>query len=303
MIDLFLGAAGLIDHGKPELAPARVDAAADRLPDEKRRCVAIDVRSAERALNDFRPRTFKALGRKHLICNILGSAAGPFVVLMACAAILVNPSASECFGALRLFHWEYSGIALTQEFVRKDFQELRLQEPHYARHIVRQFSNWRAITFFDTALMCTGQGRLSGDRVGLTERGLTRSKELPTPLEGRLAYFGRTGVLSSSIQNWWPAAVKRRETVPHSHALVASDGTRTKVGHRISFQITTLRVLKENRLLAFATTAGLTSVGACDILGGARRCLISSCEYLDQIGFTRRESDLRYPTFTASPAV
>ena len=53
-IDLILGTAGHIDHGKTSLIRALTGSDTDRLPEEKRRGITIELGFAELDIDDFR---------------------------------------------------------------------------------------------------------------------------------------------------------------------------------------------------------------------------------------------------------
>jgi selenocysteine-specific elongation factor len=84
--DLILGTAGHIDHGKTSLVKALTGVDCDRLPDEKRRGITIDIGFASLDLGDFRLGVVDVPGHERFIRNMLAGATGIDLALLVVSA-------------------------------------------------------------------------------------------------------------------------------------------------------------------------------------------------------------------------
>jgi selenocysteine-specific elongation factor len=115
MIDLILGTAGHIDHGKTSLVRALTGVDTDRLPEEKRRGITIDLGFAELALGDCRLGIVDVPGHERFVRNMLAGASGIDLALLVVAADdSVKPQTREHLEILRLLDLEQGVIALTK---------------------------------------------------------------------------------------------------------------------------------------------------------------------------------------------
>ncbi len=115
MIDLILGTAGHIDHGKTALVHALTGVDTDRLPEEKRRGITIDLGFAELLLGDFRLGIVDVPGHERFVRNMLAGASGIDVALLVIAADdSIKPQTREHLEILRLLDLEQGVIALTK---------------------------------------------------------------------------------------------------------------------------------------------------------------------------------------------
>jgi selenocysteine-specific elongation factor len=115
MIDLILGTAGHIDHGKTSLVRSLTGADTDRLPEEKRRGITIDLGFAELLLGDCRLGIVDVPGHERFVRNMLAGASGIDLALMVVAADdSVKPQTREHLEILRLLDLEQGVIALTK---------------------------------------------------------------------------------------------------------------------------------------------------------------------------------------------
>ena len=74
--DLILGTAGHIDHGKTSLIKALTGVDTDRLPEEKRRGITIELGYAELPLGDFRLGIVDVPGHERFVRTMLSGATG-----------------------------------------------------------------------------------------------------------------------------------------------------------------------------------------------------------------------------------
>jgi selenocysteine-specific elongation factor len=134
MRSIIVGTAGHIDHGKTALVRALTGVDADRLPEEKRRGITIDLGFAELDLDDVRIGFVDVPGHERFIKNMLAGAHGIDVVALVIAADEgVMPQTREHFDICRLLDVRKGIIVITKtdtvdeellELVRAEAEEL-----------------------------------------------------------------------------------------------------------------------------------------------------------------------------------
>ncbi|MEK6233555.1 MAG: selenocysteine-specific translation elongation factor [Planctomycetales bacterium] len=113
--DLILGTAGHIDHGKTSLVKALTGVDADRLPEEKKRGITIELGFAELELGDFRLGIVDVPGHERFVRNMLAGATGIDLALLVVAADdSVKQQTREHLEILRLLGIPLGVIALTK---------------------------------------------------------------------------------------------------------------------------------------------------------------------------------------------
>ena len=127
---LILATAGHIDHGKTSLIRALTGVNADRLPEEQRRGITIDLGFAELDVGDYRLGIVDVPGHERFIRNMLAGATGTDLALLVVAADdSVKPQTREHLEILRLLEIEAGVIALTKcDLAEEDWIELVEQE-------------------------------------------------------------------------------------------------------------------------------------------------------------------------------
>ena len=112
---LILGTAGHIDHGKTALVRALTGTDTDRLPEEKKRGITIDLGFAELELGEYRLGIVDVPGHERFVRNMLAGATGIDVALFVVAADdSVKPQTREHLEILRLLDLSAGVIALTK---------------------------------------------------------------------------------------------------------------------------------------------------------------------------------------------
>src|SRR5260370_41261351 len=100
---VIVGTAGHIDHGKSALVEALTGTHPDRLAEEKRRGITIDLGFAFLEENGVRFGIVDVPGHERFVSNMLAGAAGIQLVLLAIAAgESLKPQAREHFAICRL---------------------------------------------------------------------------------------------------------------------------------------------------------------------------------------------------------
>src|SRR6516225_9471569 len=113
--DLILGTAGHIDHGKTALVKALTGIDCDRLPEEKKRGITIDIGFASLDLGDYRLGIVDVPGHERFIKNMLAGATGiDLAVLVIAADDSIMPQTREHLELLRLLGLKHGVVALTK---------------------------------------------------------------------------------------------------------------------------------------------------------------------------------------------
>ncbi len=113
--DLILGTAGHIDHGKTSLIRALTGVDTDRLPEEKKRGITIDLGFAELVLGQYRLGIVDVPGHERFVRNMLAGATGMDLALLVVAADdSIKPQTREHLEILRLLDLHAGVIAITK---------------------------------------------------------------------------------------------------------------------------------------------------------------------------------------------
>ena len=124
--DLILGTAGHIDHGKTSLIRALTGTDTDRLPEEKKRGITIELGFAQLQVGDFRLGIVDVPGHERFVRNMLAGATGMDLVMLVVAADdSIKPQTVEHLDILRLLNRQAGVIALTKcDLAEPDWLEL-----------------------------------------------------------------------------------------------------------------------------------------------------------------------------------
>ncbi|MEZ5307159.1 MAG: selenocysteine-specific translation elongation factor [Pyrinomonadaceae bacterium] len=125
-MNIIIGTAGHIDHGKTSLVRALTGVDADRLPEEKKRGITIDLGFAELAEGKRRIGFVDVPGHERFVKNMLAGASGiDAVVLVVAADEGVMPQTREHFDICRLLGIKNGIIAITKtDLAEEEFTEL-----------------------------------------------------------------------------------------------------------------------------------------------------------------------------------
>ena len=133
-LELIVGTAGHIDHGKTALVRALTGVDADRLPEEKQRGITIDLGFAEMDLGEVRLGFVDVPGHEKFVKNMLAGAHGiDLVALVIAADEGVMPQTREHFDICRLLETKSGLVVITKtdlvddellELVKLDASEL-----------------------------------------------------------------------------------------------------------------------------------------------------------------------------------
>ncbi|REJ76132.1 MAG: selenocysteine-specific translation elongation factor [Acidobacteria bacterium] len=125
-MDLVVGTAGHIDHGKTALVKALTGIDADRLPEEKKRGITIDLGFADLRTDSARISFVDVPGHERFVKNMLAGAGGIDLVMLVVAADSgVMPQTREHFEICRLLGTERGLIVVTKsDLAEEEFIEL-----------------------------------------------------------------------------------------------------------------------------------------------------------------------------------
>src|SRR5215813_166858 len=162
---IIVGTAGHIDHGKSSLVQALTGIDPDRLEEEKRRGITIDLGFAFLDLPGVRIGFVDVPGHEKFVSNMLAGAAGIDLVLLVIAADeSIKPQTREHFEICRLLGVKHGVVALSKsDLVDADTLALaRMDVQEYLRG-----------SFLEKAAMVAVSAK-SGDGLAELERELVR---------------------------------------------------------------------------------------------------------------------------------
>jgi selenocysteine-specific elongation factor len=121
-----VGTAGHIDHGKTTLVRALTGIDTDRLPEEKRRGITIDLGFASWRTDDYQIGFIDVPGHERFVKNMLAGVGGIDSVLLVVAGDeSVKPQTREHFAICRLLGIQTGIVAITKsDLVERDILEL-----------------------------------------------------------------------------------------------------------------------------------------------------------------------------------
>src|ERR671928_1663537 len=115
MSSLIVGTAGHIDHGKSALVRALTGIDPDRLPEEKRRGITIDLGFADVTIGDLKLGFVDVPGHERFVKNMLAGAHGiDLLALVIAADEGVMPQTREHFDICRLLGVQNGLIVITK---------------------------------------------------------------------------------------------------------------------------------------------------------------------------------------------
>jgi selenocysteine-specific elongation factor len=202
MKHVIAGTAGHIDHGKTALVRALTGIDTDRLAEEKRRGISIDLGFAHLELGQARIGLVDVPGHERFVRNMLAGAQGIDMVLFVVAADeSIKPQTREHFDICRLLGVEAGIVVLTKaDLVDEDLLGLvRLEVEEFVRGSFLEAAPVVAVS------AATGQGldelRREMERIacGVRQKDASRPFRLPVDRAFSLRGFGTvvTGTLTA----------------------------------------------------------------------------------------------------------
>lgn len=199
---VIIGTAGHIDHGKSRLVEALTGTHPDRLEEEKRRGITIDLGFAFLEEHGVRFGFVDVPGHERFVSNMLAGASGIDVLLLVIAADeSIKPQTREHFDICRLLGVERGVVALTKsDLVDKDTLELvRLEAEEFLRGSFLADARMIAVSAKTSAGLDDLKKALSDAASGVTARDASRYFRLPIDRAFAMKGFGSvvTGTLIS----------------------------------------------------------------------------------------------------------
>ena len=200
MSSLIVGTAGHIDHGKSALVRALTGVDPDRLPEEKRRGITIDLGFADLELDDLRIGFVDVPGHERFVKNMLAGAHGiDLLALVIAADEGVMPQTREHFDICRLLGVRNGLVVITKKDL-VDEEMLALVEDEARELTVGSFLEGAPIVSVSSR---TGAG-LDELRARLMELGKTvppRSQDLATrlPIDRSFSMKGFGAVVTGTL--------------------------------------------------------------------------------------------------------
>jgi selenocysteine-specific elongation factor len=172
MRSLIVGTAGHIDHGKSALVRALTGTDPDRLPEEKRRGITIDLGFADLELGDLRLGFVDVPGHERFIKNMLAGAHGiDLLALVIAADEGVMPQTREHFDICRLLGVRNGLVVVTKKDLIDDEEMLALVEDE-ARELI-------AGSFLENAPVVAVSSRTGAGLEDLKSQLATLGKRVP----------------------------------------------------------------------------------------------------------------------------
>ena len=201
MNGLIIGTAGHIDHGKTSLVRALTGMDTDRLAEEKRRGISIDLGFAHLVLSNGKTVSFVDVpGHERFVKNMLAGAGGIEAVLLVVAADeSVKPQTREHFHICRLLGIRHGVVAVTKTDVATDEQR---------NNTMRDVRELCARSFLENASLVpvsalTGRGlsELTAELLRLSEMVMPRNTEglARLPIDRSFALHGFGTVITGTL--------------------------------------------------------------------------------------------------------
>jgi selenocysteine-specific elongation factor len=200
MHSLIVGTAGHIDHGKSALVRALTGTDPDRLPEEKRRGITIDLGFADLELGDLRIGFVDVPGHERFVKNMLAGAHGiDLLALVIAADEGVMPQTREHFDICRLLGVSNGLVVITKTDL-VDEEMLALVEDD-ARELIAGSFLENAPLVSVSSRTGAGMDQLKSRLVELGKRVPPRSKDFTTrlPIDRAFSMKGFGAVVTGTL--------------------------------------------------------------------------------------------------------
>ncbi len=211
-----VGTAGHIDHGKTALIKALTGIDADRLPEEKRRGITIDLGFAHAEWQGVRVSFVDVPGHERFVRNMLAGAGGIEGVLLVVAADeSVMPQTREHFDIVRLLGIPAGVVAVTK--VDRAGRELAEVTASDVRDLVRGSFLQEAPIVPVSAVTGEGLDALRAALVGLAARARSEEREpraIRLPIDRAFLIPGFGPVVTGSLVSGTISRDQKLELLP-----------------------------------------------------------------------------------------
>ncbi len=244
-MNVVIGTAGHIDHGKTALVKALTGVDADRLPEEKQRGITIDIGFAELDLGDIHASFVDVPGHERFVKNMLAGASGIDIVMLIVAADEgVMPQTREHFNICRLLGIKNGVVVITKSDLA-DTETLDLVKLEVAELVEGSFlENAKVVT--TSAARNVGLNELR-DALIEAVRQIQRPEETHygfLPIDRSFSVKGHGAVVTGTLQHGafsiesavevLPARLPVRIRSIQSHGRSANNAT---VGRRVALNL------------------------------------------------------------------
>jgi selenocysteine-specific elongation factor len=217
---VIVGTAGHIDHGKSSLVEALTGTHPDRLAEEKRRGITIDLGFAFLEEGEIRFGFVDVPGHERFVSNMLAGAAGIDVVLLVIAADEgIKPQTREHFDICRLLGISRGIVVLAKaDLVDQETCELvRLEVEDFVRGTFLEQAAILAVS----VKIGEGLSRLKEEllRLGREIPGKDPSRNLRLPIDRSFAIKGFGTVVTGTLVSGSVAAGDEVELLPRAERL------------------------------------------------------------------------------------
>ncbi|HEV2883384.1 MAG TPA: selenocysteine-specific translation elongation factor [Pyrinomonadaceae bacterium] len=215
MRSIVIGTAGHIDHGKSALVQALTGTDPDRLPEEKRRGITIDLGFADLQLGEFRIGFVDVPGHERFVKNMLAGVHGIDAVLLVIAADEgVMPQTREHFDICRLLNVRHGLVALTKTDLVED-ELLSLVRAEAEELVAGSFLDGSP-TIGVSARTGAGLDELRDALIGIAEKLPARSSEFVTrlPIDRAFTIKGFGAVVTGTLVSGEISETSELELMP-----------------------------------------------------------------------------------------
>ena len=283
---VIFGTAGHIDHGKSALVEALTGTHPDRLEEEKRRGITIDLGYAFLNLGDVQAGFVDVPGHEKFVRNMLAGAGGIDIVLLVVAADeSIKPQTREHFEICRLLGVQRGLVVITKsDLVDADTLGLvKLELEEFVRGSFLQDAPILAVS----ARTGAGLDELKREmrQIALESRPRDTSQHARLPIDRAFVMQGFGTVVTGTLISGTLTSEQEVELLPakkrsrirglHSggHAVA-----RASAGQRTAVNLTNIEVAEVERGMVLAPVGVFRSTGRLD----ARVALLSSAQTLKE---------------------
>ena len=263
-----LGTAGHIDHGKTALVQALTGIDTDRLPEEKRRGITIDLGFAHAEWDGIRVSFVDVPGHERFVRNMLAGAGGIDAVLLVVAADeSVMPQTREHFEIVRLLGIRRGVVAVTKiDRVSAELVEVTRSD---VRDLLRGSSLADAAILPVSARTGEGLEELKRAIAGLadSERDSGRAgRAVRLPIDRAFTISGFGPVVTGSLVSGVVSREQKLELLPERRAVRVRrvevhgrERAEATAGERVSVNLAGVELGQLERGLVLATPGGFAT--------------------------------------------
>ena len=206
LTDLILGTAGHIDHGKTSLIGALTGTNTDRLPEEKKRGITIELGYAQLDLPPFRMGVVDVPGHEKFVRQMLAGATGMDIVMLVIAGDdSIKQQTTEHLDILRMLDLPAGVIALTKcdlcdpdwlELVEDEIRQLVSDTFLHDAPIIRTSSKTgHGIPELKAALV------KAAEKVAATDRAILKQAPFRMAIDRSFSIVGHGTVVTGSVNS------------------------------------------------------------------------------------------------------